>query len=725
MRVVSALLAFWAAFLLFVIQPAAGKHLLAGYGGTPAVWTSVLAFFQLAVVAGYALALGLARWRSPLAGALVPIAVAGTGWLIHRGSPLSPVATGNDGHPALEILAVLSLCLGPAVAALATTSTLLQEWLGRRGGDPAWLYAASNAGSLGGLAAFVLLVEPFLAIETQGLVWQWGVACWAGAMAGVGILSPRSQREPMAETQARVDPGQVVSWVLLGAVPCFFLMAATRHLVTDVAPVPLLGLSPLALYLIAYILAFGRPGWRFPNSLSPMAGLALMLMAGMGATDSRLGGAALVVVLHLAGFLVVSWGALAGQAASRPEPALLPSFYLATAIGGALGGMAQSALAPVVFRLAGDWDYPLGLAFLMLATPSGWRWPTWRDGATALSMGAAAWGIALANPYSQGPSRDILNWGVPLTAAFVLAGRSAGFGPCLAAIFLAGALFPSGPGNTRTLFLERGFFGTSRVVREDSAPGTLKKLFHGTTVHGVTASLATDPDGRALPLAYYHSRGPAGATLGRMFPPGGPPARVAVVGLGAGSLAWYARPGDQWDFFEIDPVVIRVATNPDLFPYLAECRGQWRIIPGDGRMGLERHDGPAYDAIIIDAFSSDNIPAHLLTVEALESCKRKLARDGVVLLHVSNRYLDLGPVAALSGREAGLAAWEWGDLAPETTGQSLGRLPTEWVALRRTTDWEAARKGGWSRLEPPAGPRPWTDRHSSVLSAWRTRLEGD
>lgn len=723
MRLASALLAFWAAFLLFVIQPAAGKHLLASYGGTPAVWTSVLAFFQMAVVCGYGLALGLSRCRTPLAAAAAAVATAAWGWFIHPSSPLASEIAFNSGWPALAILTDLSLELGFAVVAVAATSTLLQEWLGRRGGDPSWLYAASNAGSLGGLATYVLLVEPSLPLGIQGRWWQGGVACWAGLMLAIGLLSAKGNREGTPPSTARLSLHKILSWFLLGAAPCFFLMAATRHLVTDVAPIPLLGLSPLVLYLIAHVLAFGLPHDLFSPVLQPMAGLALLLMAGMGATDSRLGGAAPVVFLHLAGFFVVSWGALAGQAASRPEPALLPAFYLATAIGGAVGGMVQSTLAPLVFRWLGDWDYPLGLAILMLAAPSGWRWPRWLDGAIAFGLGMATWCLTAACPFSSGPWRELIVRGIPLVVAFALAGRSSAWGPCLAAIFLAGAISPSGTGTT--LYLERGFFGTTRVVAEPSDGGNLVKLYHGTTVHGVTSESITDGEGRALPLAYYHPRGPAGATLKRLLPPGTPPARVAVVGLGAGSLAWYARTGDDWDFYEIDPVVIQAATKPGLFPYMRECRGRWRIIQGDGRKGLEAHEGPGYDIIIIDAFSSDSIPAHLLTVEALEACKLKMAQDGVLLMHVSNRYLELAPVAAKSAEVAGMTAWEWADLAPETTGTSLGRLPTEWVALRVEPGWGAFRMGGWSRLRAPASIRAWTDQHSSVLSAWRTTPGGD
>ena len=719
MRLASAVLAFWSAFLLFIIQPAAGKHLLASFGGTPAVWTSVLVFFQLAVVGGYALAMGLARWQSPLMAALAVVALAGFGWITHPSAPLAAETSPSSGWPAWTILAGLSVEMGCAVVAVATTSTLLQEWLGRRGGDPAWLYAASNAGSLGGLTAYVLLVEPTLALETQGRWWQWGVASWGGMMMITSLFFLRNCIQKPASIPVKLRIEKILVWMLMGAVPCFFLMAATRHLVTDVAPVPLLGLSPLALYLVAYTLAFGRGDQRLPSLLQPIAGLALLLMAGMGATDSRLGGTAPVVILHLAGFFLVSWGALAGQAASRPEPALLPAFYLATAVGGALGGTAQSTLAPVVFRWLGDWDYALGLAVLMLATPSGWRWPGWRDAAIACGLGLATWCLTTACPFSPGPWRELTVRGAPLAVAFALAGRSAAWGPCLAAIFIVGAMAPSGTGRTR--YLERGFFGTTRVVEEGPEGGALLKLYHGTTVHGVAGPSLADEEGRALPLAYYHPKGPAGATLGRVFPPGGPPARVAVIGLGAGSLAWYARAGDEWDFFEIDPVVIRAATMPGLFPYLRECRGRWRIIQGDGRLGLEMDGGPGYDAIIIDAFSSDSIPAHLLTVEALTSYKDKLTSSGILLMHISNRYLELAPVAARSAAEAGLAGWEWADLAPETTGTSLGRLPSEWVALRHNPDWEATRRGGWSRLRAPAGTLAWTDQHSSVLSAWRKR----
>lgn len=720
MRLASAALAFWAAFLLFLIQPAAGKRLLASYGGAPAVWTSVLVFFQVAVVAGYALAIPLARMRRPLLAALATSLLAGAGWIAHQGSPLaeSPV---SRSWPVMEIALELSLKLGFAIVAIATTSTLLQEWLARRGGDPSWLYAASNAGSLAGLAAYPALVEPLLAIRQQGEWWQWAVGAWAVLMPALAWGAP-AIRETMPPASAKA-PGsaRIAEWMLLGAVPCFFLMAATRHLVTDVAPVPLLGLSPLALYLVAYILSFAKPGWRVPETAGPMAGLALALMASMGATDSRLGGAGIVVLLHLTGYLFALWSALSGQSSSRPAPSGLPAFYLATAVGGALGGMAQAALAPVIFRFVGDWDYPLGLAALMLAGPRGWRWPSGRDLLLALGVGACAAALAALCPFAPGPARELAALGLPLASAYALAGRSAAWGPCLAAIFIASGI--ASKASTQVVYLERGFFGTTRVARESSPAGPVLKIYHGTTVHGIAAASRVDTDGRALPLAYYHPRGPAGATLGRLFPEGAPSARVAVVGLGAGSLAWYGRREDEWDFYEIDPVVIRVAAESGLFRYLADCRARWTVIAGDGRERLRNHAGAAYDLIVIDAFSSDSIPSHLLTVEAIDLYRRLLAPGGAILLHVSNRYLDLGPVAAAGAIAIGLSAWEWADLAPETDGINFGRLPSEWVALSEAENWRPGRRGGWSRMRPPETVRPWTDDHSSVLSAWRTRRE--
>lgn len=727
MRYAFAMLAALSAFLLFVIQPAAGKRLLAVMGGTPSVWTTVLFFFQTVVVAGYALSLVLARWRYPVAAVVVPIVLMMLGWMVRGESPLGELQPQVSGllsdSPMVWIFLELFRDIGCAVVAIATTSTLLQVWFARRpdSHDPVWLYAAGNAGSLGALAIYVIGVEPFIGLETQGRWWQYGLLLWAGwffAVAStVGVQRPLSSEVVVSDVEPVPGITKHGEWLLLGAVPSFFLMAATRHLVTDVAPIPMLGLMPLALFLVAYILAFSRPSFSMLPSLQVLAAVGLILVESMGATDTRMGGAALVIGIHLAGFFVIMWAALTGQAASRPSNPYLARFYLATAVGGAMGGLAQAVVAPVLFRFVGDWDYPLGLAAMALARPAGWQWPGVMNLAAGVGCGALSVAVAIACPWDAGPWRDGLTRGLPLIAAYCGASRSPSWALCLASIFLAGIIVPAN--RSDTLFLERGFFGTTRVAQENLADGSVRRLYHGTTVHGLCDPNQTDDLGRVLPLAYYHSRGPAGATFLNMYPHGAPPIKCAVVGLGAGSLAWYARPADDWVFYEIDPVVVRAATRESLFPYLAQCQATWTVVESDGRKGLEKHEGDLFDVIVMDAFSSDSIPVHLLTREALAIYRLRLKPGGVILFHISNRYLDLAPVLAALAHDANMSSWLWADLLGGSGSGEKGKSPSEWMAISDNPSWYGSKRGGWTRLQP-AGTAPiWTDRHSSVLSAWR------
>ena len=728
MRYAFAMLVALSAFLLFVIQPAAGKRLLVVMGGTPSVWTTVLVFFQVVVVAGYGLSLVLAQWRNSVGAALVPIGLVAAGFLVRGGMPLGelqpPPSSQVSNSPVFWILLELCRDIGCAVVAIATTSTLLQVWFTRREGgrDPVWLYAASNAGSLGALVIYVIGVEPFMALESQGRWWHYGLLLWAGWLLAVAftVANKAPEIDELVMSPSGPAPTRIKhwEWLFLGAVPSFFLMASTRHLVTDVAPIPMLGLMPLALFLIAYILAFSLPCLRILFSLQVLASIALMLVESMGATDTRMGGAALVIFIHLAGFFLVTWAALTGQAASRPANSYLARFYLTTAIGGALGGLAQAVVAPVVFRFVGDWDYPLGLAAMAFARPVGWQWAGWRHLAVGLACGLLSIAVSLACPWEAGPWRDGITRGLPLVVAYCVVSRAPSWPICLAFIFLVGIIVPAD--RSTTLFLERGFFGTTRVSQEYDAHGLVRKLYHGTTVHGICAPDQTDAMGRPLPLAYYHAKGPAGSTLLRMFPKESAPMRCAVVGLGAGSLAWYARPNDRWIFYEIDPVVVRAATRESLFPYLTQCLGDWSIVEADGRKGLELHEGDHFDVIVMDAFSSDSIPTHLLTREALAAYRSRLKPDGIMLFHVSNRYLDLSPVLAVLAHDAGMSAWQWADLMGSSGKDEVGKSPSEWVVISGNTAAFTSFRGGWSRLQHSETTHIWTDRHSSVLSAWRT-----
>jgi spermidine synthase len=492
-------------------------------------------------------------------------------------------------------------------------------------------------------------------------------------------------------------------------------LGVTTYLTTDIAAVPLLWVAPLALYLATFVLAFARGAWlwRRPAAAAlPVFTLCLALALLTGATEPVW----LLVPLHLITFFTAALVCHGELARARPPAERLTEYYLWVAVGGVLGGLFNALLAPLLFRTLGLVEYPLAVllacALVPAARPAGCR-----GSLKPLLLGLFTAGLALAGRTvfpEPGKLAMAVLFGVPLLLCAPLMDRPRRFALGLGAIFLAASLHPGlhGP----TLFYERNFFGVVRVTAE---PGTgWHRMVHGNTVHGRQAWEDGEP--QPTPLGYYHPKGPAGAVFKVLNARPGS-ASVAVCGLGAGALAAYARPGQHWTFYEIDPTVARVAQDPGLFTYLSDCRAEYRVVLGDARLRLRDADR-AYDLIVIDCFSSDAIPVHLLTREALSVYLSRLAPGGLLAFHVSNRYLDLKPVLAALAADAGLAECrEREDLVVDEDDLRAGRSATVWVALaRRTEDLGAlARTVSWGRVRPPPGFPVWTDDYSNVLGVFR------
>jgi SAM-dependent methyltransferase len=741
-----ALTLFVSAALLFLVQPMVGKLLLPLLGGTPAVWNTCLVFFQSLLLAGYLYAhasterLGVrrqARWH--LLVLLVPPVALAAGWWL-AGSPVPVVASltpTDEDYPVFPLLAMLFLAAGPAFLVLATTGPLLQRWYAAEGGrDPYVLYAASNAGSLLGLLAYPFLVEPALSLTTQQLAWAAGVGVYVVLAVGCAVLSRRAGGDVGVsrrvypggpdggdEPRRSLAPSRVARWLALSALTSALLCAGTTHLTTDMAPMPLLWVVPLALYLLSFILVF----WRWPDvvhravgRLTPMLMIFLVLMLMTRATEPT----ALVVGLPLAAYFAILLVCHGELARDRPDREHLTAFYLAISLGSVLGSLACALVAPVLFHRLGLVEYPLALVLAALVRPgTPLARPRRGDLLAPLLLGLGTAALVLLVPRLLGPpprfdspdylldrmARAGLMFGAPAVAAFALVARPLRYALCLAALLLAASL-DIGP-NGAVLRTERNFFGTLRVTR--SPDGRFVRLVHGTTQHGQQALESDDP---LKPLMYYHPTGPAGRVM-RMLPPERR-RRVGAVGLGCGAMASYARPGEEWVFYEIDPAVIRIAQDTTYFTYLECCQGKLRVVPGDARRRLESEADASFDVLILDAFSSDAIPVHLLTREALELYLRKLRPGGVLLFHVSNRYLDLPPPLARLAEEEELFAYVDHDFA--TAGQEEeGKMRSTWMLLGGGAARGIAEKDRrWQAERPTPGP-VWTDTFSNLLGVWK------
>jgi len=697
---------FVGAFLLFLVQPMVSKMLLPHLGGSPSVWNTCMVFFQAVLLLGYAYAHWLATRFGGLAQAAIHAGVLGVAALVLP-FDLTTQVPPADSNPAPWLIARLATTVGPPFFAIAATAPLLQRWFSRTdhaaAGDPYFLYAASNAGSLLALLAYPLLVEPALPLWQQSRDWSFGLGvlalgialCWAGYRRHM-IATPA-----LAEVAARPSIAQRLRWIAYAFVPSSLLLAVTAYITTDLASAPLFWVAPLALYLATFIIAFSRPPF-LPHALmlrlQPFVLIPVVILS-VGIHSVWL------LLLHLGCFFVIALVCHGELARSRPEVRDLTEFYLWISLGGVLGGLFDALLAPLIFP--DIWEYPLMLVAACAIRPAG-------------SGGRSGWrsdlllpGLLLAGLLALLLIGDLPTWlvfaagAVAAVALVKFSERRWRFALGAAACLLFGQILASG----ETLATTRSFFGVNRVRTMEG--GALRVLQHGTTVHGVAS---TRPGDAATPLGYYHREGPFGHFFAALAGHG--VKRVGVVGLGSGGLACYARPDQSWTFHEIDPAVEHLARDTRSFHFLEECGNNPHVVLGDARLTLAQVPDRAYDLIVIDAFSSDSIPLHLLTREALALYQRKLASRGIVLFHISNRYLDLAPVVAALARDAGAPARHLLYVPEPATVEKLGAEVTA-VGQPGTDLGFLTAEQGWQETPPPAPL--WTDARSDIISRikWR------
>jgi hypothetical protein len=722
---------FVSALLLFSIQPMFARMVLPKLGGAPAVWSVAMVFFQTVLLAGYAYAHLLNRVLPPrwaamfhlallgVTATMLPIAIA-PGW----GAPPS------DGT-ALWLFGLFAVSIGLPFFTLAASAPLLQSWFAGSGhkqaGNPYVLYAASNLGSFAALFAYPVIIEPFLTLKTQTVAWSIGFALLAILLSLVAVLTSRT--EPVAAQVEAADDssasaGERLRWIALSAVPSGLVIAVTAYLTTDIAAAPFLWVVPLAIYLLTFVAVFRERPWiahanvvRFvPFAVAP---LAVSLIGGEKVFWLT------IIALNLTAFALLTLMCHGEVYARRPSPRRLTEFYLCTSFGGVIGGAFAGLVAPQIFN--GNYEYPILIALALLCTPG-----VFAGGVRKALTGALPW-LAISAVLAlvwylsryQPPATLELPFQVllALLAAALLFQRQhpVRFFGLVILSFAVTALWRPGIAPIETA---RSFFGVHKVAEING--GRARVLYHGTTIHGAQRLRnddGTPVSGPLLPQTYYYPGGPFAEAIVAARAARGGLDHVAVVGLGTGTLACHRKGGEHWTFFEIDPEVIRIARDPRRFEFLSTCAPDMPVVAGDARLTLEASTD-RYDLIVLDAFSSDTIPVHLLTREAVAGYLSKLTPHGVLLLHISNRHLDLAPVVSNVAQSLGLIAFmrednRAGDLL--TTLKANARL----VVLARDATDTGSIAGSWTPLPPDRSSAPWTDDYSNILGVMlRTKFGG-
>lgn len=723
---------FTSASLVFVVQPMVTKLVLPMLGGSPSVWNTSMVFFQTALLAGYAYAHALQRVKSLRAqvGVHLALLVAAALFL-----PLKVSGVLGDPDPAAPttwLLVTLALSVGAPFAVLSATAPLLQAWYARvragkpDGKNPYVLYAASNLGSFLALLAYPVAIEPLMTLSGQRVIWSLGYALFVVMVAALAfVVAARREQVSDAPPLSRSAP---ISWtnkiilVLLAAAPSSLMLGVTAHLSTDVASAPFLWVIPLALYLLTFVIAFQtRPAIPLWVTLTVQGAL---VAACISLVAFQTGEWLLLFGMHLATFFFTALMCHQLLAARRPAPDRLTEFYLLMSLGGVVGGVFNALIAPVVFNMV--WEYPLVLVLVGLARP----WGGDRYGYKELALLGLVAVVAIAPPVvleivryngelraSFGDTAMVqiaqVVLGLAAIFAFLLRDRALLFTVALGLMSLSAHYIARG---YDWKLSERSFFGVMRVADtpEPRLGGAVHVLMHGTTLHGAQARA---PEHACMPTLYYAPATPIGQAAQRIQARG-PSAVIGVVGQGSGAMAAYKRAGDTLTFFEIDPMVDRLSRDPQWFTYISNCAaGPVKTVLGDARLTLEKEPSGLYDLLVVDAFSSDAVPTHLLTEEALKGYLRVVKPDGVVLLHLSNRNLEITLPTVAAARALG-ASDQHQVYIKRQDAPEMAEASTEALAISPTeaglADFRADAR--WRTLAP-TDVKPWTDDYVNLFGS--------
>jgi len=720
---------FVSAALMFAVQPMAGRMLLPIIGGTPTGWIVTMAFFQVMLLAGYFLAHLLSRMPAAIHGFMLLVILA-IGLMLLPARIVQPAA--NDIPEAWGVFCMLAAAFALPFMAISATSSTLQRLFSTSGHkdakDPYFLYAASNLGSFAGLFAYPLLIEPLFGLKAQSYYWFYGYSMLI-VLIGLCLIVPSSTiaafKLPDRKEDVKSLPLETTTklkWILYAFIPSSLLMSVSAHITTDIFSAPMLWVLPLGLYLLTFVAAFARRRWIPDNILYRLHLVAVTACVGfliILSLSLRMSWISLIV--QLCGFTICALTCHRQLVLMRPGNISrhLTSFYLYLSIGGALGGILNAFIIPYTFdRLI---EYPLFLIASLCLNPY------FRERLTLVPKMYLGLGLTMTLFYVL-----YLLTGSEVFESFSISGITAGtlisdfFLACILLMFATGARTAS-IGLLALLFChavilpknvlvtDRNFFGVVKVfdrpIVVDDKPYTLRNLHHGTTLHGT--QIREEPLNTRV-TSYYSENGPVGNIFNIYAP-----RHVAVVGLGVGTIYCYSTPENNFTFFEIDPAIVTMAQK--YFSYIKDCNqgNPPRFIIGDGRIEMGKLTDEKFDLIVLDAFSSDTIPTHLLTVEALEEYKKHLAENGFILVNLSNRYFNLGPslfrnaeIAALTGR----TRFDYGGKAVYETASLWAVLGRHEQAFKALDDFE------WYRLKKRPDLRPWTDDYTNLLRMMEFRL---
>lgn len=777
---------FISSLLLFLVQPMVAKMVLPLLGGTPAVWNTSVLFFQLMLLVGYLYAHAVPKWLGLKRQALLHVGLLAVSLLAlpiaartHGGPP-------TDTEPVLWLLQWLVVTAGVPFFCVSTTSPLLQRWFASTGhqsaADPYFLYAAGNAGSLLALVAYPTLLEPTLRLMDQSRLWTVGYGLLLLLVSGCALVLRQAPHGVVEIVEARsvgadlsrASVGERAHWVVLALASSSLMLGVTTFLTADIAPAPLLWVVPLAIYLLTFILVFARRSLVRHDTMVRLLPVLALPLATLMVFDTKLS-APFQLAAHLLTFFVAAMVCHGELARRRPAHHELTRFYLWLSIGGALGGVFNAVLAPLIFSSVAE--YPMALVLACLLRPACARSDDMstalavglssskaearppsprqrRRAAVALREGARSLALRLlvkrTRPAERwwdaqrqdrwldivipvmfgvlaaiimfarhgGESKRLVDLGLvfvlPSLICFAFRRRPVRFALGLGALMVASSAYMNA--HEQVVYRDRSFFGVHRVITDTAASARL--LVHGGIVHG---GQSLDASRRHEPLMYFSRTGPIGQVF-TVFSGAAAKSRVGVIGLGVGSLAAYGQAGQRWTFFEIDPAVEALAKNPRYFTFLHDSPAAIDVQIGDARLSLEHVRDREYGLLIVDAFSSDAIPVHLLTREALQLYVSKIDATGLLAFHISNRYLDLQPLLGALAADANLACVAEDDLRVSALDQRTGKAASRWVLIaRRAEDFGALNADSRWRPLLAGHQAVWTDDFSNVLGTVRWR----
>jgi hypothetical protein len=721
---------FLSSSLLFVVQPMIAKMVLPLLGGTPAVWNTCMVFFQTMLLAGYLYAHASTRWLRFTHQAIVHVALLAASFLalpiVLATHHSEPPATGM---PVGWLLRVLVMTVGIPFFLVSSSGPLLQRWFSRtdhpRARDPYFLSVAGNIGSIFALLAYPALLEPTLRLAEQSSIWTGGYIALVLLTTACFYLAYRQSKEHKAVEHAPASDAVAdgpawrirLHWIALSFVPSSLLLGVTTFLTTDVAAVPLLWIVPLVIYLLTFVLVFARRVLIPHAFMLRMLPLWVLPLAWLVAFDTNLP-VAFQAPIHLLTFFFAAMVCHGELARRRPDGRYLTEFYLSMSVGGVLGGLFNALVAPLLFSTI--LEYPLALVLACALRPArtiGSETTLARRLDFALPVIVGAFALAmmflLNASHSKAPHTLLLVFIVPAVLCFSFSARPLRFALTIAALMLAGGSYAAA--QEHATHRGRSFFGVHRVF--ELPERNLRYLIHGGVVHGIQH---LDRRMRREPSTYFHKTGPIGQIF-TSFQGKPDKGRVGVIGLGIGTLAAYSQAGQEWTFFEIDPAIADLASDPRQFTYLSDSPAQKRIVLGDARIALAKEPERAFDVLVVDAFSSDAVPVHLLTREALRLYLQKLDAHGVIAFNITNSYLNLTPLIADLADDAGLVVRVQHDLLADQAAISLGKATSRWAIMARSVDHlgPIAQDPRWKPVPARATPKAWTDDFSNPLSLVR------